>query len=340
MALGHECKLITLFEGEAKLPFQGEMVHLNRPLSKRLWDFAGWKQLAYLIKAEKPDILQANAGDTLKFAVLSKLVYGWKAPIVFRNANKMSDFIDSKPKYWLNKFLLSKVAHVISVSKSCSDDLITFFTFPKSKVDTVEIGIELSSIGSLPPDLNPIFVKGPVLLNVASMVPEKNQLGLLRIFSEVLKEVSNAQLIMIGKGKLESALKSYVAEQGIEKHVHFLGYRNDVLEIMNACKAFLLPSHIEGLPGVILEAMYANCPVVAYSVGGIGEVIAHHKTGFLVSKDDERTFVKYVLSILTDFDGNQIQKTARQFVMKDFDNRLIANRFLSIYTRVLAVKEK
>ena len=298
------------------------------------------KQLSELIKHEKPDILQANAGDTLKFAVFSKWVYGWKTPIVFRNANKMSDFIDSKPKYWLNKFLLKQVAQVISVSKSCSEDLITFFSFPESQVDTVEIGIELNPIGGLPADLKPIFEKGPVVLNVASMVPEKNQLGLLRIFTEVVKQSGNAQLIIIGKGKLESSLKAFAVQQGIDKSVHFLGSRNDVLEIMNACKAFLLPSHIEGLPGVILEAMYANCPVVAYSVGGIGEVIAHHKTGFLVSKDDERSFVKHVVGILTDFDGNQIQKTARQFVMKDFDNRLIANRFLSIYARVLAVIEK
>ena len=340
VALGHACKMITLFEGEAKLPFLGEIIYLNRPLSKRLWDFAGWKQLSDLIKHEKPDILQANAGDTLKFAVLSKWVYGWKTPIVFRNANKMSDFIDSKPKFWLNKFFLSLVAHVISVSKSCSEDLITFFSFPKSKVDTVEIGIELNPIGGLPEDLKPICENGPVVLNVASMVTEKNQLGLLRIFSEVLKQVGNAQLVIIGKGKLESSLKAFAVQQGIEKSVHFLGYRNDVLEIMNACNAFLLPSHIEGLPGVILEAMYASCPVVAYDVGGIGEVVVHNKTGFLVLKDDEGSFVKHVMAILTDFDGNQIMKEARQFVMKDFDNRMITNRFLTIYARVLAVKEK
>ncbi len=340
ITLGNECKIITLFDGDAKLPFNGEIINLNRDLKMRLWDFKGWKKLADLIKYENPDILQANAGDTLKFTVLSKLVFGWQTPIVFRNANKMSDFIDSQPKYWLNKFLLSRVDQVISVSKSCSDDLVTFFSFPEAKVATVEIGIELNPVGSLPVDLKPIFERGPVVLNVASMVPEKNQLGLLRIFSEVLKNVGSAQLIIIGKGKLEPILKAFAVQQSMEKSVHFLGYRNDVLEIMSACKAFLLPSHIEGLPGVILEAMYVKCPVVAYDVGGIREVVVHTKTGFLVLKDNEQSFVQHMVGILTDFESEQLKSEANQLVRIEFDNRMITNRFLTIYNLILAVKEK
>ncbi len=39
LALGHECKMVTLFKGEASLPFSGEFIHLNRPMNKRLWDW-------------------------------------------------------------------------------------------------------------------------------------------------------------------------------------------------------------------------------------------------------------------------------------------------------------
>ena len=334
--LGDECKLITLFEGDARLPFRGEIVELNRPLNKRLWDLSGWSQLADLIKHEKPDILQANAGDTLKFAVLSKLVFGWKTPIVFRNANKMSDFMDTKPKYWLNKFFLNHVAHIISVSESCSEDLIQFFSFPKQKVDTVEIGIELNAIGSLPSDIESIFGKGPVLINVGSFVPEKNQRGLLRIFAQMSEQIKHVQLIIIGKGKLEGELKSLTIQLGVEKQVHFLGYRTDVLEIIKQCSAFVLPSHIEGLPGVILEAMYERCPVVAYDVGGVGEVVKNELTGILLRMDDEESFAKAILNILLNTDHNEMMKDAAyQLVTKEFDNREIAKRFREVYDSVL-----
>jgi glycosyltransferase involved in cell wall biosynthesis len=331
----HDCKLISLFEGDVELPFTGELIKLNRPKNNRFSDFEGWKQLATLIKNEKPDIVQANAGDTLKFAVLSKLFYSWRTPIVFRNANKMSAFIDSKPKYWLNRFLLSKVAHVISVSHLSRRDLIQLFSFPESRIDVAEIGIEPKPIGDLPTDLLSVFDKGPVLINVGSMVPEKNQAGLLKIFSEVVKQVKNAQLIIVGKGKLENELRQLRQALGIEAQVHFLGNRKDVLEIMQKCKALLLPSHIEGLPGVVLEAMFAKCPVVAYDVGGVGEVVKNEMTGRLVKKDDEGGFVKCILTILENANHQEkIKENAFHLVTTQFENRKITKKFIDIYARV------
>ena len=114
---GHEVVLVSIFKGDADLPFYGKMIHLGRPLSRRFYDRKAWRELNGIIQQFDPDIIQANAADTLKFAVSSKMMYRWNVPIVFRNANKMGDFIDSKVKWYLNKFYLSKVRQVISVSQ-------------------------------------------------------------------------------------------------------------------------------------------------------------------------------------------------------------------------------
>src|SRR5688572_9238955 len=81
---GHDVKMVCLQVGAATLPFTGELVQLGRQLNKRFVDVTGWKALANQVKEFKPDIVQANAGDTLKYAVLSKFFFRWKAPIVFR----------------------------------------------------------------------------------------------------------------------------------------------------------------------------------------------------------------------------------------------------------------
>jgi glycosyltransferase involved in cell wall biosynthesis len=338
---GHEVKMVFLVDGDAALPFTGEMTNLRRPLAKRLLDVKGWKMLAGEISAFQPDVIQANAADTLKYAVFSKLCFRWQAPVIYRNANKMSDFIDSTPKFWFNKFLLGRVAHTISVSEQCSLDLVRTFSYPKEKVDTVEIGIDLRETGNFPGDLAWIAVKGPVLLNVASMVPEKNQKGLLRIFQTLLRHVPDAQLVVIGKGRLEQELKALATSLKIDHHVHFPGARTDVLEIMRGCKAFLLPSHIEGLPGVILEAMYTNCPVVAYDVGGIGEVVRNGDTGLLISRDDEGKFAQAVLAILGDTTlSEKLAASAAAMVRSRFGNISIARRFIEVYDKVLTGKEK
>ena len=131
---------------------------------------------------------------------------------------------------------------------------------------------------------------GPFLLNVASFVPEKNHEGLLRIFSKLLVDFPSAQLLLIGEGKLKSSIETLAEELNLNNNLHFLGKRNDVLQIMPCCDMFLLPSLIEGLPGVILEAFATRLPVVAYNVGGIKEVVLDNETGYLIDKNNEIEF--------------------------------------------------
>lgn len=333
--LGHEVLVITIFKGDSQLPFNGETINLNRPLSIRFVDFRGWKRFCSIIREFNPDIIQANASDTLKFAASSKILFSWKQPLIYRNANKMGDFISSKVKWQINNFYLSKVAYVISVSKECEIDFIQTFSFPQTRISTVEIGVEEKEIDQIPEDLWKIFKNGPVLSHIGGFVPEKNHIGLLNIFKKILKNYPDAHLLLMGKGKLETKIKSQVKDLQIKKNVHFLGYRNDVLEILHHSQAFVIPSLIEGLPAVILEAMYCETPVVAYNVGGIGEVVKA-KTGWLVGKNEEAEF-KYCLEEI--LKGNENISTrvsaAKNMISDKFLNKQIAKRFASCYFEVL-----
>lgn len=336
MKKGHEVLVVTIFKGDSQLPFNGRLICLDRPLSKRFFDFKGWKKFNNIISEFNPDIIQANAADTLKFAISSKIIYGWKIPIVFRNANKMGDFITSKIKWRLNNFYVSRVAYVISVSKECEKDFTKTFSYPQEKISTVEIGVEVQQLGGIPHDLQNIFERGPVITHIGGFVPEKNHEGLINIFNGNLKKFPETQLLLMGKGNLERKIRSKVNELGIQRNVHFLGYRNDVLDVLHHSKAFVMPSLIEGLPAVILEAMYCETPVVAYNVGGIGEVVVQRETGWLVEKNNETTFQGYLDEILN---GNEnileIVRTAKNMISDKFLNTQIAERFAKCYFEVL-----
>lgn len=333
---GHEVLMVSIFKGDAELPFYGKMIHLGRPLSKRLYDRSAWKEFCQIIQEFEPDIIQANAADTLKFAVSSKLLYRWHIPIVFRNANKMGDFIDNKLKWYLNKFYLSKVDHVISVSNECRKDFGNTFNFPCEKLCTIEIGVEKKHARYLPKDLEEIFNKGRVLTHIGGFVPEKNHLSLLNIFKGVLKDFPDLQLLLIGKGRLQGEIMVHVQELGINRHVHFLNYRKDVLNILSHSSAFVMPSLIEGLPAVILEAMYCSTPVVANNVGGVGEVVINGQTGWLVEKGDEAGFIAGLQEVLKN--GEESRKRAgkaKKLVYSKFMNQQIAKRFAKVYEQVL-----
>jgi len=334
--LGHQCVLISLYNGSVKLPFSGRIIKLNRYVKFRLFDFFGWKALNKIIEQEMPSIVQVNGADTLKFAVFSKILFGWPQPLVYRNTNMTSYFIDTRIKYLFNNFLLSHVNHVVSVSDICTVDFINLYSYPTARISTIEIGIDTIQFTPCSEDIKLIRSQGPIILNVAEMVPEKNQKGLLRIFGKILATIPSAQLIILGKGILQAELKQLATQLNIISSVHFLGARTDVLAIMKQSQVFLLTSHIEGLPGVILEAMYASCPVVAYGVGGIGEVIDSNETGMLIPKDEEETFVQAVLTVLENKAiSDHLTTKAFELVITRFDNRKITKRFIDVYNQLL-----
>lgn len=333
LVLGHEVIVISIFPGDAALPFNGTLIRLDRPIHKRLFDYTGWRAFAQLHDDHKPDIIQANAGDTLKFAAFTKLIWRIRTPLIFRNANKISDFIDSTPKRVFNKFFLSQADFVISVSELCREDFRKTFSWPDRRIKTIPIGIDVKAISTQPSDLKPIFSGGPVFIHIGSFVKEKNHEGLLRIFKRVLGFEPSAQLILIGKGPLESVIKKIIMDSDLGSNVHALGSRTDVLEILHHSTALLLPSLIEGLPGVILEAQYSRTAVVAFDVGGISEVVQHEHSGFLVPKGDEDFFVDCVRRLLNDFPlRRELVNNAYQQVTASYDNRQIAKRFLEVFT--------
>jgi glycosyltransferase involved in cell wall biosynthesis len=334
-AAGHAVKVLAIMRGTANLPFAG-IEQLCRPPAARLWDVYGWKQLDKIIRGFQPDVIQANAGDTLKFAVFSKLFFGWKAPIVFRNANKVSDFIDSRPKLLFNRFLVSRVQRVVSVSETCRQDFLATYGFPAARSIMISSGLEFKPAGTgVPADLAPVFSSGCALVQVASLVPEKNPLGLLRIFARLFAHNQTLKLLMIGDGKLRNEVEQAITELGLGQSVFLLGYRTDVLDIVRHAAALLLPSRIEGLPGVILEAMYCKTPVVAYDVGGVSEVVKPGETGWLVKKDDEDGFVKAVGEVLAGVGVERIVARAHEMVVREYDNRAIAKRFEEVYWEVV-----
>lgn len=333
---GHEIEILTLLDGDQQLPFSGTIQVLGANLRRRFTDFKAWKAIAKHVERFQPDIVQANAGDTLKYAVLSKLLFRWKAKLVFRNANKISDFLNTPIKRWLNSFFVKHVDAVASVSEECRKDFVQAFNGGGHVVETLPIGIEDLQVEPYT-DLKELGLplNKQVLLHVAGFVPEKNHAGLLRIFEQLKKHDPALCLLLIGEGRLKAQIQQIVSDRGLEDSVVFAGVRKDVLRIMPACKALLMPSLIEGLPGVILEAFQSRLPVVAYETGGISEVLTT-STGWPVCEQDENAFTLSVLSLIkSDIESlNNRIDAAYDLVFFNYQNKEIAKRFENMYEKL------
>ena len=333
---GHQVDVLVLFgKRTAVFKFELPFYYLEANEKKRWWDFKNYKKLSVLINNGNYDIVQANAGDTLKYASLSKKIFGWKAKLVFRNANKISEFLNNHFKKILNTWLMKEIDCVASVSEECTIDFKKMFPFLKDKTLCLPIGVDLNSPTPYY-SLNEIGIsgEGPFILHVGGFMPEKNHKALIRIFSKLIQEMPNVKLILIGEGKLKAEIEDLVIHLKLSQNVVFLGRRNDVHQIMPCCQVLVLPSLIEGLPGVILESFINKLPVVAYDVGGIKEVVIHKKTGWLVDKNNELGFLQAIKESLS-IPPQTTRENAFKLVSQDYSNQSIAKRFLEFYLKAI-----
>ena len=101
-----------------------------------------------------------------------------------------------------------------------------------------------------------------VIGHVGRFNPQKNHPFLLDIFAALLKKESNAVLLLVGGGEGMSQIREKAQKLGIAEHVHFLGVRSDVADLMQAMDMFVLPSLYEGLPVTMVEAQAAGLPCI------------------------------------------------------------------------------
>jgi len=321
---GHVVKMVSIYEGEALLPFKEDIINLSSEESNRYFDFSGWRKLNEIILNFQPDVVQANAADTLKYAVFSKMMFRWRQPIFYRNASTSSYYIKSNFSKLINSILLKQVDKIISVSKASKKDLNRLFPFTIEKTVVIPIGIE-SKIEK-PIDLG---INRPNIIHVGSFTREKNHLGLLSIFQEIRKANPNSHLHLFGEGPLRGQIESKVLELGLHENISFYEGVYNPLPYISGAQVLVLPSNIEGLPAVLLEAMYCKTQVVAYDVGGISEIISE-TTGSLVKRDNIADFANEVLKII---DKPDDFKLSNAFIMvnSEYMNSRIALEFSKVY---------
>lgn len=330
---GHSVEVYSIYDGSAHLPFQAGVKTLKRDSRKRYYDLTGWRDLAEIVKKFKPDVVQANAADTLKYAVISRILFGWKSPIIFRNASASSFYIKTWSSKMMNSFLLKQTDLIISVSEASKRDLNKMFPFTELKSFVVPVGIEVND-GSKDAAFKHFDRKKNNLIHVGSFTPEKNHLELLEMFVEIKENLPSAVLHLLGDGPLRESTQKIVKQKNLEDHVVFHREKEDPIPFVREADVLLLPSIIEGLPAVLLEAMYNKIPVVAYDVGGVSEVLEGYEKNLIPFRENEK-FVQAVVDLVRHPDQTQVE-AGYQRVLTGYSNGEIAKRFLFLYSKASA----
>ena len=111
-----------------------------------------------------------------------------------------------------------------------------------------------------------------LLLCVAKLTDHKGHAFLLDGMPAVLQAEPRALLLLAGDGELREELEGRARRLGIERQVRFLGYRDDVPDLIHAADLFVFPSHMEGMGSTLIDVMLAGIPIVTTTAGGIRDV--------------------------------------------------------------------
>jgi glycosyltransferase involved in cell wall biosynthesis len=182
-------------------------------------------------------------------------------------------------------------------------------------------------------------ISGPFLLFVGRLTEKKGVRYLIEAMPEVLKTFPESKLLIIGTGELRQELSRLVNSLGLQERVIFTGAisNNELPKYFATADIFIGPStqakggDTEGFGLTFVEAAMSGCIVIGTDVGGIGDIIEHGKTGFLVKEKDPAAITDTLCNILQQSDSLSDMKTAaRQKMISKFDWQVIAEKYQKV----------
>jgi glycosyltransferase involved in cell wall biosynthesis len=148
---------------------------------------------------------------------------------------------------------------------------------------------------------------------------------------EAMARQREGMLLIAGAGPLEEKLRVFAGELGVR--VRFLGLREDIADLMNACDGLVLSSVVEGLPMVLIEAAASGLPCVTTDAGGAREAVLDGQTGFVVRIQDPVALAAAMkrLAELAPEARARMAESARTHALAQFDVRTVAAQWEQLY---------
>jgi glycosyltransferase involved in cell wall biosynthesis len=248
----------------------------------------------------------------------------------------------------LERRLARETDRIVAVSHATADDLVRLRVVEdERRLVVVPPGIDLESLLAIPrPRAADAAgevrrtcgaLPGAFLVGVVGRLAEvKQPEAALDVFAMLAARYERLHVVFVGDGDLRGMLERRIGALApdLARRAHMLGALEDMVPVLAEFDAVLLASRTEGLPIALVEAAAAGLPVVARDVGGVGEVVAHERTGFLGKETDELAF--FIAQLLDDPSlGLAMGKRARLRVASRHSAAALAGRLEQLYRVVV-----
>jgi glycosyltransferase involved in cell wall biosynthesis len=265
-------------------------------------DFSAAWRLSRVIRQLAPDIVHAHDPHAVAMAALARSMAqspAGRGPVLV--AARRVDFPLKRNSF--SRWKYRQVDCFIASSEAIRRILLRDGVEP-ARVITVHEGVDVAKIRATPvvnlhEDLW-LPHDAPLAGNVAALAEHKGQRYLIDAARQVVQELPDARLVILGEGDLREPLERQVRDARLEKHVLMPGFRRDVIGCIKHFDLFAMSSITEGLGTSLLDAMACGRAIVATDVGGIPEVVADGVNGVLVPARDAQRMGRAIADLLAE----------------------------------------
>ncbi len=172
------------------------------------------------------------------------------------------------------------------------------------------------------------------ILYTGRLAYRKGLFDLIECGKYVCTKYSDVNFIIVGDGMLRDKLQIKVKNLGLENRFIFKGHvpKNELINFYQNATLHVIPSHYEGLPTVLLEAMSCGLPVIATAVSGNLDVIENGKNGLLIPPKSPKEMANAISTLLEDSSRrHDLGKAARKTIEEKFTWDIVSDRVLQCY---------
>jgi len=317
-----------LVQEAARRGFQTHVVEAPGRLSR-----AGVRAMAAFCREAKVDIVHSHGYKPDVYAVLGRRRGGYR---VVATPHGWSHAPDRKGRLfeWIDRTVFPFCDAVAPLSAGLVDSLRGLPIRP-GRLHLIENGVDVGEIEAIPPaPTSEVGGEGGFVIGfVGQLIPRKG----IDVLLKALAGLPGAgwRCLLVGRGEAEPALTEQVRALGIAERVRFLGFRDDRIALLKRFDLFVLPSHAEGIPRVLMEAMAAGVPVVASDIEGVRDLVTHGTTGRLFPPGDAGALGEALAASMADpGPARKMAEAARARVYAHFSAERMARQYERLYAEL------
>lgn len=247
-----------------------------------------------------------------------------------------------KAKFYtsLDMRLLKRFPRIVAISEEIEKEVLAA-GFSKNKITVIENGIDISRFENnnganrIRKDLRiPAGVN--IIGTIGRLSPEKGQLDFLEAAKLLTESFDDVFFVIVGTGPMREILEAAIKELGLHNNVLMTAVRSDIPQLLSIFDIFVLPSHSEGLPMALLEAMASKKPIVATRVGAIPNLLSHGKSGLLVPARKVNDLRDVITALLRNpIKAKSIAQEAYTTVVGRYSAARMTKQYLDVYQQML-----